>query len=447
MEEIKVENQGPVSRKISITLPPDLVGKKFDDYYNDLKNKVVLNGFRKGKIPRSVLENQFGPKAKSAVSQSLFSEYYAKALSDNAIAPVAMPNIVEVDHEKQVVGKFDAAGYSVNVVVEVMPTIDAAGYQGMTLKFPATDIATLVDGKIHELQERFAERRGVDRGAQLGDCVVVDFTGTVDDKVVPGLKEDGFTIQKLGGGSTIAGFDDALIGAGRQMLREFDLTFPEQYVGGLGGKTAHFKVMVQNVIEVKTAEVDEDLALMAGSTSVEELRKTLETEVIKSAEKVNRSNLELQIVSKLAKENQVEVPEGAVQQEKSRILADLQNRKVQVNAQIISNIEASARYNLTRQVIIEAIYNKESSIEITPEELDAFLEQSSKTYNIKKDDLVSKLYAAKQMDAFLVQLKTDKVLDFVINQAKPESEETEAAVEKREVIAANEQTTEGKANG
>jgi trigger factor len=441
MEEIKVESPSSVSRKISIVLPPDLVDKKFDDYYNDLKSKVVLRGFRKGHIPRSVMENQFGPQAKSAISQALFSEYYAKALTDNAIAPVAIPNIIEVDQEKKVVGKFDAAGYSVNVIVEVMPKIDAVGYQNMSLKFPTTDIAALVDGKIHELQDRFAERQGVDRGCQLGDCVVVDFTGTVDGKVVPGLKEDGFTIQKLGGGSTVAGFDDALIGAGRQVFREFDLTFPEQYVGGLGGKTAHFKAMVQNVIEVKPAAVDEDLALMAGSTSVEELRKALEDEVVKSAEKVNRGNLELQIVSKLAKENQVEVPEGAVQQEKNRIMADLQNRKVQVNAQIISNVEASARYNLVRQIVLTAIYDKESSIEITPEELDAFLEQSSKTYNIKKDELVSKLYAANQMNAFLVQLKTDKVLDFIIKQAKPE--EVEAAVEKNEVEA-NEQTTERK---
>jgi FKBP-type peptidyl-prolyl cis-trans isomerase (trigger factor) len=161
---------------------------------------------------------------------------------------------------------------------------------------------------------------------------------------------------------------------------------------------------------------------MAGHNTLEELRKELTEEATQTTNRVDRGNLELQIVSKLAKDNQIEVPEGAVQQEKNRILADLQAKKVQINQQIIQNIEASARYNLARTIIMEAIYNKESSLEITPDELDKALEKASQANGKAKDEFVSLLYNAKQMDSFMNMLKADKVLDFIIGQAKSESE-------------------------
>jgi len=125
----------------------------------------------------------------------------------------------------------------------------------------------------------------------------------------------------------------------------------------------------------------------------------------------------------LAKENKIEVPEGAVQQEKNRILADLKARNVQTNQQIISNIEASARYNLARTILVEAIYNKETSLEITPDELDVFLDKHAKANGKEKDEFVSLLYNAKMMDSFMNLLKTEKVISFVISKAKDESVE------------------------
>lgn len=422
MEEIKVENQSSVSRKISINLPLDVVNKKFDEFYNNLKDKVVLKGYRKSHIPRSILESYYGTQAKSTVSQSLFTEYFTKALSDNAITPASTPQISDVNQAQKIVGKFDASGYSVDVFVEVMPKIDASGYKEMTLKFPTTDIPKLVEEKIRELQDRFAERRGVDRGAQPGDCAIVDFIGTIDGQAVKGLNEDGFTINKLGTGLTVVGFDDALMGLKAGETKEFDITFPDKYVGNLGGKTAHFKATLQNLIEVNLAEVNDELALMAGHNTMEELRKELEAEAITTSNKINRGNLELQVISKLAKQNQIEIPEGAVQQEKNRILADLNARKVQTNPQIIANIEASARYNLARTILATAIYDKETSLEITPDELDRFLTKHAEANGKAKDEFVSLLYNAKQMDSFMNQLKTEKVLDFIITQARPEEE-------------------------
>jgi trigger factor len=423
MEKITVEVPDSINRKITIFVPAEDLKASFDKFYEGLNDKVVLKGFRRGLIPRSVMESQFGTHAKSAISQELFSTFYQKAITDHAINPVANPTVLEYDKDHKIVGKFAADGFTANVLVEVLPKVDVANYVGMKLAFPKpTDIKAMTDNKINELCLKYAERKPITtRPAILGDCVIIDYSGTVDGALVKGLSEEGCTINSLGAGANVDGFDINLVGMMTGTVKEFDLKFPDGS-GAMAGKTARMVVKLHNIIEVVPSAVDNDLALMTGFSSVDEMIAAVRAEAVATSDKINKGNLELQIVAKLAKENNIQVPESMVKQETTRIVSEVQASGTQITDQIAQNIESAARYNIARYVLVESIYSKEASLEITPDELDQFLDKGAKENNKSKDEFVSDLYNSNKMDTFLNILKCDKVLGFVISKAVNESE-------------------------
>lgn len=421
MEEIQVQDQSSVSKHIIINIGAEEVNKRFDTFYDDLRNKVVLKGFRKGKAPRSVLQGQFGQQARVKISQSLFAEYYTKALTDHAINPLSPPNVIEADEKTNQLGTFSDSGFTVNVVVEVAPTLKPQGYSDMALKFPAPiDPAATVQSKLQELQTRFAEKRSVDRPAQLGDTVVVDFVGKLQGVELKGLREDSFTIERLGGGSTVPGFDDQVVGLKVDETKDFKLVFPSTYAPVIAGKEVDFHITVKRVIEVLPAALDDDLALLAGANNLAELTTRLEQESINDITRTNQGNLELQIIGKLAQDLKLEVPDTLVNKEKTRILNELQARGQQLNDNIKQNIESAARYNIGRSLITSAIYDQESTLEITPDEFDAFLTKHALASNKTKEEFSTFLANSNQLETFTGILKTEKVLSFIIQHAHEE---------------------------
>jgi trigger factor len=355
----------------------------------------------------------------------LFSLYYNKAITDNALNPVSGPNITHLDETNKIIGQFDASGFLAEAILEVMPALDPVGYIGMELGVGKnSNPEELVQLKIEEAQERFAERKQVtDRPAKFGDAVVVDFNGTLDGQTTQGLAEQDYTINKLGAGNTVSGFDDHVAGMSVGESKTFDLTFPQNYNPSVAGKTAKFNLTLKNIVEVKFAEVNDYLAMMAGFTTVDEMKNAFNEEAQKTARRANDEQQELQIISKLVQENNVIVPESMARQEMNRIVQDLQQRQVQLNEQMVQNIQAAARYNIGRYLLVEAIYNKEVSLEITPDELDGFLTEHAARAGKSKDEFVSLLYNAKQMDSFLNLQKRDKVISFIVRNAKKQESE------------------------
>ena len=426
MEEITVQDQSSISKHIIIQVGAEEVNRRFDTFYDELRNKVVLKGFRKGKAPRSVLQGQFGKQANAKVSQSLFAEYYTKALTEHSINPLSPPNVIEADDQTNQLGTFSDSGFTVNVVVEVSPVLNPQGYDGMALKFPTPiDPGPTVQAKLQELRNRFAERRSVDRPAQFGDTVVVDFVGKLNGVELKGLREEGFSIEGLGGGSNVPGFDDQVVGLKADDTKDFKLTFPTTYAPMVAGKAVDFHLTVKRVIEVLPAALDDDLALLAGANNLVELNTKLEQEATRAITRTNQGNLELQIIGKLAKDLNLEVPDSLVNKEKTRILNELQARGQQLNDNIKQNVESAARYNIGRSLITNAIYDREPTLELTPDEFEAFLVKHAQANNKTKEEFTTFLTNSGQLETFTGILKAEKVLSFIIQHAHEEQHGTE----------------------
>lgn len=423
-DQINIEKLSDTKRKISIKVSSPNVDKKFNDFFESIKNNTQVPGFRKGKAPVARLRQFFGNKAKASVSQMILSDYYNRVIGDNDLNPIGNPRVENLKPTDEYPGKFDFDNtYTVDLTIEVLPKLDPTGYIGMKIDFPQHNEDDLFNARMATYQEQFAERKQVnDRGAKFGDSIVIDFKGFVDDIQFEGGTAQGFSVEKLGAGSFIPGFEDQIVNTKTGETKDVMVTFPKEYrAQHLAGKEAKFEVTVQSIVETNLAKVDNDLAMMAGFETVDQLITHVKGETEKEKRLRDRQMLDHMIISKLLEDNNFEAPESLVESEKLRLLGKVKLHSLPPQAQ--SELNSMALYNVKRAIISDAIYEKESNVEVTPEQLNEMLEEHAQKSNQTKDELVSNLYNSGQMDNFLSVLRLANVMDFIIDNADKESEE------------------------
>lgn len=425
---VNVEELSSTEYKISIQVPSKSVDEKFTEFFKSIKKETQVPGFRKGKAPIARLKQLYGQKSRPTIVQMLVGEYYSKALQENDITPIGNPKIDDLDPSDKYPGKFGFDNsYSVSLTVEVLPTIDPQGYNGMELDFPEHNVEELFEKKMAGYQEQFAEKSQItERGAELGDALVIDFAGYIDGDQFDGGSATGHSLDVLGKSHFIPGFEEQVVGVKAGESKEISIKFPEKYhAEHLAGKNVKFDVTVHSIVETKLAEVNEDLAMMVGYESIDELNTHVTKEVDDEQKVLNRSMLDQQIVTKLLEVNQFDVPKTMVEGEILRILQASNNKIENLPEQAKAELDKLATFNIRRAILMDAIYEKEEDIEVTPEELNKLLEGHAKTNNQSKDELVSNLYNSGQMDNFVGVLRVANVFDFIIDHSNNEDKESE----------------------
>jgi len=428
-DTIQVEDVNSVQRKISIQVSADSVDRKFTEFFEGIKKDVQIPGFRKGKAPVGRIKQHFGHKARPSIAQIIISEYYTQAVREHDLNPVGNPTIKDfTPGEDEYPGEFSFDNsYTVELVVEILPKIDPVGYEDLALEFPESNLQEEIDNKLQAYREQFAEHNQIlDRGAQEGDSLILDFVGKLDGEVEPfaGGSAEGFSIKSLGEGTLIPGFEEQLVGMQIGDEKIINVTFPETYSAShLASKDARFDVKLHSIVETKLAEVDEDLAMMVGYDSVGELENHVKQEAERGVQLQERNALEVQITNKLLELNDFDVPESMVNFEAQRLINQAQKRGQKLPPNVVEMIKPAAKKNVMRAILIDAIYNKEAGVEVTPAELDDMLEEHASRNNTTKDELVSMLYRSNQMDAFVGVLRSRKVIDYIIDIAKSKVKE------------------------
>jgi len=424
---ISIEEINSTEYKISIQVPPEGVDKKFTEFFDGVRKSTQIPGFRKGKAPISRLKQLYGQQSRPTVAQMLIGEYYSKALQENEITPIGNPKINNLEPGDKYPGKFGFDNsYSIELTVEVLPSVDPQGYKNMDLEFPKHDNDDLFTKKMGEYQKQFAEKSQItNRGAQLGDSLVIDFTGYIDDEQFDGGTAAGHTIDALGESHFIPGFEEQIVGIEAGDTKEINTKFPPKYhADHLAGKDVKFDVTVHSIVETKLAEVNEDLAMMVGHNSVEELNTHILSEIGNEQKTLDRAMLDRQIVTKLLELNPFDIPKSMTNNEELRILQASKNKMENLPEEARDELNKLANFNVRRAILMDSIYEKEDDIEVTPEELNTLLEEHAKVNNQSKDELVSSLYNSGQMDNFVGILRVANVFDFIIGHSNKESEES-----------------------
>jgi trigger factor len=427
-DTIKVEDLNNIEKRISIHVASATVNKKFTEFFNNIKKEAQISGFRKGKVPVKILQKRFKSRAEETISQMLMSEFYQCAIKDYNISPIGQPEIKDVEDG---CGKFnDDNSYDVELTIEVLPNIDPVGYDDLELQLPDHDIDDLCNSKMAEYQENFAEREQVLGGeAKEGDTLVIDFKGYMDGEEFEGGEGKDFSIEDLcSGGSNVSGFEEQIVGMRNNESKRITATFlDENNPPHLAGKDVEFDVTVHSIVRKTKAEVDEDLAMIVGYESVEELRKHVQDEVESQVSEMDRQLLEGMVVKELIEKNDFDVPKSLMEQERDRITK--QNNIENPPEHVLDKLTDAAKTNVKKAIILDAIYEKED-IDLAPDELSDYLEEQAKLYGKDKDEIVSMLYNSGQMDSFVSVLKARKAIDFIIDKnTKKDEEENEPSEE------------------
>ena len=386
MQETIMKHTSKAAEKSTVKITLKFDGEEWkaaqQSAYLKLRNRFAINGFRKGKAPKNVIENAYGKGVfYEEALNNLFAENYGKVLEKDA-AKYTVVGDPEVSVEK-----LEDDGVTLVAIVPVKPEVKISSYKGMKIKqFAYTVKDEEVQAEIDRVLDRNARKVDVtDRAAANGDIANIDFSGSVDGVKFDGGEAEGFDLT-LGSGQFIPGFEDQVIGMNIGETKDINVTFPENYQAeNLKGKAAVFAVKL-NALKVKELPelTDEFIKEATGSETVEAYKAKATERLQQQADRRANDATENSILEAIAANAEAEIPQAMIEKEVDGLIQKFEYQlmyqglklqdyldflKISV-ADFRKNYEEQAKKNVLNQLIISQII-KEENLEATEEEVDA----------------------------------------------------------------------------
>ena len=413
--------------KLSIEVDEVEFDRALDAAFRKIARDVRVPGFRPGKAPRRLIEARIGPQvARQEALREALPEYYEQALRENDITPIAAPEIdITAGHDEGPVA-FDA-------VVEVMPAVSVAGYEGLRVVLPSLEIDERdVDKQVDKLREQFGELRPVSRPARDGDHVKMDRKVTRHDEVILAAEDE---LYEVGKGTIADQLDRELRGKRAGDILKFNAEYPEHAQAGEGtGGTSEvtFTVLVKEVNETVLPEVTDEWASEASEfETVAELRE----DIRRRMDAVKRLQAALQVRDKvieaLVELVDEEMPEALVTREIERRVENLGHRLShqgmtvaqyleatgQSEQEFVGSLAAEAVMALKADLALQAVAEMEG-IEVTDEEVEAEILEMAKRGNEKPSALRRRLQNEGELPAVRSGLRKTKALEWLVEHTE-----------------------------
>ena len=411
--------------KLTITVPADKFVEAMKKAYNKNKNQFVIPGFRKGKVPQNMIEKMYGPSVfYEEAANALMPEAYAEAAEESKLEIVSRPTIDVTQIEK---GK----DFIFTAEVATKPEAELGQYKGIEVE--KTDIVVTdeeVDAEIKKTQEQQSREVTVDRPAENGDTVVIDYAGTVDGVAFDGGSATGHSLV-LGSGSFIPGFEDQLVGAVAGSDVEVNVTFPEDYhAPDLAGKAAVFACKVNEVKTKEYPEIDDEFAQdVSDFDTLAEYKEDVKKTLTEKKETQAKAAKQQKVMDKVIENATIEIPDPMVDTQAENMVDNyaqqlayqglaleqyLQFTGMTVEA-FKDQLKPQALKNIQSRLVLEAVIKAEG-IEATEEDIQAEVTKMKEQYNMSDEDMEKYL-----TDEFKKQIADDlaaqKAVDFVTDAA------------------------------
>jgi trigger factor len=422
---VTATEEGAVAYSLAVEVDAKRVGKAFDRAYRDLGKKVHVRGFRPGKVPRSVLEKLYAASVAEQLEHTLVAETLGEALLQSGVEPVAEPAI---DAETLT----DGANFKYRVRIEVKPEVVLPDTKGLPAICPAVDVSEdEVDEQLEALRRRRAPilEEPEETEIEEGHIASVDFVGRIGGEVFEGGTAQGVEIE-VGSGQFIPGFEEQLVGAKVGDDREVVVTFPDAYSNPeLAGKVAVFACHLVAVKKRQILELDDEFAKDIGDfESLDALRDRIREDLTAERERESKQILRTTLMDALVERTDFEVPAGMVEGQLDRQLEVAQQRlQGQVPddaiARQLEQWREQGRERAEREVremlILEAVARAQQ-IEVDDSEVDTRIEEMASQQGAD----LARLKKAAGDEGFArvlrAQLRDEKVLDFLVSEAKVE---------------------------
>ena len=398
--------------------------------YNKQKKNIMVPGFRKGKVPRKMVEKMYGEQVffEDAVEEAYPAAYDA-ALKEAGIVPVAYPKLEIVEVSKD--------GFTFKALVTVQPEASVKEYKGLVVAKPEVKVtAADVKAEMKPYIDRASRLVSVDRKAKKGDVAVIDFEGFKDGVAFEGGKGENYSLE-LGSGSFVPGFEEQVIGMKAGEEKDLDITFPENYTADLAGAAVVFKVKVNEVKERQEPALDDEFAKdVSEFDTLDEFKKDLKEKLKARRQQQAERDYEAAVIDALLENLVCDVPEAMVEYRADKMVEEQAMRMQQngLNFQdylkymglSMDDVRAQAKTAADRAVrtalALDAVAKAEG-IEVTQEELDAEVKRLAEQFHVTEEEVreVTNEGDMKQ------DLGSKKALELVKSSAKKPAKKKEEA--------------------
>ncbi|MCI8859914.1 MAG: trigger factor [Lachnospiraceae bacterium] len=420
---VQVENLEKNMAKLTIEVPAEELEKAIQAAYVKEKGKISIPGFRKGKVPRAMIEKMYGPGIFfEDAANTLISQEYPKAVEESGLDVVSRPEIDITQIEK---GK----PFIFTAEVAVKPEVTLGTYMGVQVT--KEDIFVTdeeLDAEIDKERESNARMITVeDRPVADGDTAVIDYEGFVDGEAFEGGKAENQPLV-IGSHSFIDNFEEQLIGknAGEEVV--VNVTFPEEYhAPELAGKPAVFHVKINEIKSKELPDLDDEFAQdVSEFDTLAEYRESVKEKIQKRKENEAEHKREEEAIQKIVEDSQMEIPEAMINTQARSMVDDFANRIAQQGLsmeqymqftgmtveQMLEQMKPDALKRIQNSLVLEAIA-KDQDIQISEEEIEEELGKMAQMYGMPVDEL-KKLVGDSEKDSIKLDLSIQKAVKLVM---------------------------------
>ena len=404
--------------EITIKIEGEERKKALDKAFNDKKRDTVVDGFRKGKVPRDVYEKHYGKESLFIpAADYVLQDAYMKVMEENKLVPVVQPDVN--------LGGIDEDGVEFVFKIITKPEVNVKKYKGLKIEKEKVEVTKEeIEHELSHVLEKYTELVTKDGKVESGNVAVIDFEGFKDGVAFEGGKGENYSLE-IGSNTFIPGFEDQVIGMKVGEEKDINLTFPEDYgAKDLAGAAVVFKVKVNEIKEKQTRELDEeffeDLG-MEGVDSKEKLEKEIEESIKARKEMEAENNYVDKILEEVSKNVEVDIPEEMVNEEIDRLMKRFEeNMRMQgisldlyyqfsrtTEADLRNQLEKEAYSNVLYRLMLEEIMTLEK-IEVTEEEVEKEAASLAEKYQMEKEEFLKQFGG---LDMIQYDLEMRKTID------------------------------------
>lgn len=452
--KVSVETLPTSEAVLNVDFSWEELEKASDKAYRKLVQKVDIQGFRRGKAPRSLLERKLG---KEYIYQEglddLMTETYREALKEHNIVPLTQPDLEAPLLEM-------GQPYHFSVKVPILPEVELGDYRSLHFERLEADVTSEeVEKELERLRERQESWEEAERPAQIGDRVTMNLKLSAEEQTVSDLKDNPFELTDERHG-LFKGMDEQIVGMQKGESKTFSTTIPEDYSNEkLAGKTANYEVTLHKVEFKELPELDDAFAIQASNDeyqTIEDMRKAISDQLLENKKRKIRDDLREQVLEAVIEQAQMTVHPVLIEEEAHEMMHQmghlLEQQRMSMDqylmlikksqAEYEESLKPDAEKRVKQQLVLDAVTKKEN-IQVTPEEVESLFRlyaqmgQNLPQTEAQVRSIASSLLREKAI-ARLVELTTDPDPDEALDEEEAEETSEETRAEEAATAAAEE---------
>lgn len=443
--QVKIEDKSSVKKVLSFEIPKETIAKELNKAYNELKKTADVKGFRKGKIPRKVLENRFAKDVHADVAPRLIQNSFVETIQEHKLNIVGGPQMdpPELNPDE---------AYAFEITVEIKPELDDIEFEGIALEKTKYEVSDAeIESQIYMIQKTMAKKETVEepRPVKETDFVLIDYEGFLNGDSFAGTPKIENYVMGIGQGALPKEFSEKLIGAIPVQSLEIEVSYADDFHDeALKGKTIVYKVNLKEIQEEVLPEANDDLVKDLGKfETLDEVKTSIRENLEKGNIQRVKHEMSEQVFVQLLEKYVFEVPEAMVDGELNGIIMEAEQAYAQNNTSLedagLSREILKTQYRdvaekqARRHLILDKLITQET-LELTDEELDKSFEEMALGMNAPVDSIKNYFKMdPKQLEYYTHTQLEKKAIDLIIekgsvSEVEPKTDQEDTIEEKDE---------------